>query len=236
MNAVAPAYRLHLNKRETTFAVPLYITATCCLISILIALLFLRAGSEPGSAGWVQGSRSNPGLAYALVGFIVYLGVQSVATTFPFALTLGTTRRGFVVGTLLWAATLSAYLTAVFTVLTLVEKATGHWFAGFYLFDVFILGAGDITRLVPIVFLATLTALTVGGVFGAAWVRLGSRGPLAIAIALIVVLLIIAIAIVPFAPQIVAAFQLWWLAIAAGIAIAGSAVGMWGFLRSAIVR
>ena len=89
MSTMISTTRLHFNKREVTFLIPLYITGVVAVISVLISFLFWRSGSLPGTPGWVQGSQSNPGIAWALAGFLVYLGVQSVATTFPFALTLG---------------------------------------------------------------------------------------------------------------------------------------------------
>lgn len=236
MTALLPTTRLHFNKREISFLVPLYITGTVAVISVLISLLFLRAGSVPGSPDWIMGSQANPGLAYALPGFLVYLGVQSVATTFPFALTLGSTRRSFVAGTLLWAIATSAYLTVVFAVLTLVERATGHWFSNFYIFDVAVLGAGDLTLLIPIVFLATLSMLTIGGVFGASWIRWGARGPQLIGVGIALVIIVALIIILPSVSAILAAFQLWWLAVLAAAVIALSAIGTWLLLRLAIVR
>ncbi|WP_166983813.1 hypothetical protein [Paramicrobacterium fandaimingii] len=236
MSTMIATTKLHLNKREVTFVVPLYITAMVAVISVLISLLFWRGGSLPGTEGWIQGSQSNPGILYALAGFLVYLGVQSVATTFPFALTLGATRRGFTAGTLLWNVTVSAYLALVFAALALIEIATDHWFAGFYIFDIYVLGAGDLSLLLPIVFLGVLSMLTIGGVFGASWMRFGARGPQLIAVAVAVVLVVTLIVIMPSAAEIIAAFQLWWLAVAAGIVIIVSAIGSWLLLRSAIVR
>src|SRR5690606_11006379 len=110
------------------------------------------------------------------------------------------------------------------------------WFAGFHIFDVYVLGAGDLTRLVPIVFLGVLTMLTIGGVFGAAWVRFGARGPQIIAVGVAVVLVIALIAILPAAEGIVAAFELWWLAVVAGAVIIIAGLGTWLLLRSATVR
>lgn len=236
MSAIVPAVKLHLNKREDTFLVPLYIAGTVALISVVISLLFWRSGSLPGTAEWVQGSRANPGIAYALAGFLVYMGVQSVATTFPFALTLGATRRSFVAGTQLWAVLTSAYLAAVFSVLLLLELATDHWFAGFYIFDVYVLGAGELTRLVPIVFFATLTMFSIGGVFGAAWVRHGARGPQVLGVGAAVAIIAALAIVMPWASTIFAAFELWWLAVAAVVVIALSATGTWLLLRSATVR
>jgi hypothetical protein len=236
MNAIVSTVKLHLNKRSATFVVPLYIAAIVAIISVLISLVFWRSGSLPGTAGWIQGSQSNPGIVYALVGFLVYLGVASVATTFPFALTLGATRRAFVTGTLIWDVITSAYIAIIFAILNVIEIATHHWIAGFYIFDIYVLGAGDYGRLVTIVFLGVLTALTVGGVFAAGWVRFGARGPQVIGVALAVVILIALIFLVPSAAAIVAAFQLWWLAVAAVIAVVLSSIGTWLLLRPAIVR
>ena len=166
----------------------------------------------------------------------MYLGVQSVATTFPFALTLGATRRGFAAGTLLWSVTVSAYLALVFAALTIIEIATDHWFAGFYIFDIYVLGAGDLGLLLPIVFLGVLSMLTIGGVFGASWMRFGARGPQLIGMSTAIVLVIALIVMIPAAEDIIAAFELWWLAVAAAVVIAVSAIGTWLLLRSASVR
>ncbi|AWB87446.1 hypothetical protein [Mycetocola zhujimingii] len=236
MSTLIPTTKLHLNKREVTFVVPLYITAVVAVISVLISFLFWRSGSIPGTPGWISGSQSNPGILYALAGFLVYLGVQSVATTFPFALTLGATRRGFAGGTVLWAVLVSVYLAVVFAVLTTIEVATDHWFSDFYVFDIYVLGAGDLGRLLPIVFLGALTMLTIGGVFGAAWVRFGARGPQLIGVGIGLVLVLALIVLIPSAADILAAFQLWWLAVAAVVVIALSAIGTWRLLRTAIVR
>jgi hypothetical protein len=236
MNAVVSTVKLHLNQRRATFVTPLSIAAVVAVISVLITLVFWRAGSVPGSAAWVRGTQSNPGIVYALVGFLVYLGVASVGTTFPFALSLGATRRSFVAGTLIWDAITAAYIAVIFAVLNLLELATHHWFASFYIFDIYVLGGGDTVRLLVIVFLGVLTSLTIGGVFAAGWVRFGTRGPQFIAVGLTVALVVAAIIVVPDIGSIVAAFQLWWLALLAAVLIVASSVGTWALLRSAIVR
>src|SRR5699024_10739415 len=124
----------------------------------------------------------------------------------------------------------------VFAVLTVIERATDHWFVGFYIFDVHVLGAGALGRLLPTVFLGALSLLTIGGVFGASWMRFGARGPQMIAVVFVLVLVAGLILIIPMAADIMATFQIWWLAVAAGVVIVASAVGTWLLLRSAIVR
>jgi hypothetical protein len=236
MSVITPTVKLHLNKREITFVVPLYITLLVAVVSILISLIAWRAGSQPGSEGWVTGSRYNPAIAYSLPGFLVYLGVQSIGTTFPFALTLGATRRAFTAGTLLWSAMVSAYIALVIAALAVLELATNHWFVGFYLFDIYILGTGNIAHLLIIVFLGTLSSLTAGGVFAASWVRFGSRGPLALGIGLGLTVAVGALLIVPAWPDLAAAFELWWLAVIALAVVAAASAGTWAFLRTATVR
>ena len=236
MSAVISAVQLHLNRRRAIFLVPLWIAAVVGIISVIIALIFWRGGSQPGTADWIHSSQSNPGIVYALGGFLTYLGVSSVASTYQFALTLGSTRRAFVVGTLLWQAFIAAYVAVVFLVLCLIEIATHHWFLGFYAFDIYVLGAGNPWRLLAIVFLGVLSFLAIGAVFAAAWVRFGLRGPQLLALGLVVVLGLGIAIVVPDFGAIVAAFQLWWLAITAGVIIALASLGTWLFLRSAVIR
>ena len=236
MSAVVTTVKLHLNRRTETFVVPLLIAGTVAIISVLIALIFWRSGSQPGSEGWIEGSQSSAGIVSGLAGFLGYLGVTAVATTFPFALTLGATRRAFVAGTLIWNAITAAYVAVILAVLNAIEIATNHWFAGFYIFDIYVLGRGDTLRLLLIVFLGVLATLTIGGVFAAAWVRFGALGPQLVAGGVILALAIVAIILVPEAVAIAAAFQLWWLAIVAVVAIVLSATGTWLLLRPAIVR
>ncbi len=236
MSAIVSTVKLHLNRRNPTFIVPLTIIVTVAIISVLISLIFWRAGSQPGSEGWIQGSQSNPGIAYAFPGFLGYLGIATVVTTFPFALTLGATRRAFIAGTLVWNVLIAAYIAAILAMLNAVEIATNHWFVGFYIFDVYVLGGGDTVRLLLIVFLGVLTTLTISEVFAASWIRFGARGPQLIAIGLILALAIAAIILVPQTATIVAAFQPSWLVITAVAAIALSASGTWLLLRPAIIR
>ena len=236
MTAVISTVKFHLNRRTETFVVPVSIAASVAVISVLIALVFWRSGSQPGTEAWIQGSQSNPGIAYALLGFFGYLGVARIGTTFPFALALGATRRAFVAGTLLWNAIAAAYVALILAALNAIEIATNHWFAGFYIFDIYVLGGGDPLRLLPIVFFGVLSTLTIGGVFAAAWVRFGALGPQLIAGVVILALLAAAIILVPQTAAIAAAFQLWWLLVAAVGAIVLSATGTWLLLRPATVR
>jgi hypothetical protein len=229
-------FRLHYAKRSMMFGVPLYILLGVLAFSAIISLVFWRAGSEIGSDDWIQGSRSNQGMVWAFIGFMVYMGVQSVATTFPLGLSLGSTRRSFTLGTLLSHIALAAYLAAITAVVFLIEIATNHWFVGFYLTDVYILGAGDLGLLLAIQFLTVLTSLSVGAAFAAVWVRFGNRGTTVMSLGLGIVLAATLVILVPYIPRIAESFELWWLAVAAVVIIALSALAEYACLRRASVR
>jgi hypothetical protein len=229
-------FRLHYAKRVMMFGVPLYILLGVLAFSAIISLVFWRAGSAIGSEEWITGSRNNQGMIWAFIGFMVYMGVQSVATTFPLGLSLGSTRRSFTLGTLLSHVALAAYLAAITAAVFLLEIATDHWFVGFYLTDVYILGAGDLGLLLAIQFLTVLTSLSVGAAFAAVWVRFGNRGTTLMSLGLGILLAAALVIVVPYAEQIAEAFQLWWLAIAALGIIALSALAEYACLRRASVR
>jgi hypothetical protein len=228
--------RLHYAKRSMMFGVPLYILLGVLAFSAIISLIFWRAGSEIGSEEWITGSRNNQGMLWAFIGFMVYMGVQSVATTFPLGLSLGSTRRAFTIGTLLSHVALAAYLAAITAAVFLLEIATNHWFVGFYLTDVIILGDGDLGRLLAIQFLTVLTSLSIGAAFAAVWVRFGNRGTTLMSLGLGLVLAVALVLLVPYFAQIAEAFELWWLAVAAVVVILLSAVAEYACLRRASVR
>ncbi|MEB4614775.1 hypothetical protein [Leucobacter sp. M11] len=236
MKNITNAVRLHLNKRESFFGVPLYILGMGAVISVVIALTFQRFGSEPGTPDYIEGAQANGGLVWAVTGYLGYYGVQSVATTFPFALALGTTRRAYVAGTAIANALLAGYITAVLAVLLGLELLTDHWFFGLYLTDVMWLGYGNVGWLITIAFLGLFSVLSLGGLFAAAWVRFGSKGSIALAL---ILGLLLAVALLVFAPNlidIIAGFRPWMGVLAAVLAAGLSVTGTWLLMRRAAVR
>ena len=224
--------RLHFSQRGLLLRTPPLIMLVVFVLTIIFAVIFVRMGSVPGSSEWIQNSRSNAAVFWALPGFFGWLGVQTVSLTFPLALSLGTTRRTVVVGTVLSRVAIALYVTAMLLVLLGIELATGHWFFHIYMTDVWLLGAGNPFQLAATSFLATLAVLSVGGLFSAAWVRFGALGPIALAAVLVLILGFTAILVIPFAADA----QPWWAALAAGIAIAAAVLGQYAPLRRASVR
>jgi len=233
---IAPVVRLHFARRLNLLLVPLFVSAVTLVVSIVVQLAIQRAGVDPGTAEYAAGARQNPGIVWALSGYLVATGVSSVATSYPLAGALGATRREFALGTAVTHALTAVFVTAVLVGMLGLERITGHWFGGFYVFDVDVLGAGDPLVLAAAAFLGTWLSLSIGGVFGASWLRFGPRGPLAISVVTVAVLAVAVLLAVPSFAAVAEAFRAWWLAVAAVALIALTTSGTFAFLRRASVR
>lgn len=237
MNRTLAVTRLHLIKRFLSFGVPLLILAFTLFISLAIAIIAARAGVDTSSSEWADGAgNNNISVLTSIIGFLVYLGVQATATTFPFALAMGTTRREFTAGTLLWAIIVSAIMAVATAVGLWLELLTDHWGVNAYMFDSTVLGGGNYLTAMLTMFLAVLGSLTVGGMFGAVWVRFGARGPVVIAVVLAVVLIIALLLCAPYFAEIFAAIRLGHVGIAVAVVILIAATVQVTMLRRATVR
>ena len=228
--------KLQMNVRLTWFLTPLFIMSAVALVSAIISIAAIRGGVDVSSPEYMEGARMNMAMLWSVPGFLVYLGVATVATTFPYALALGTTRRAFALGAFASHVLMSAYIAGIMLVILALELLTNHWFISIYLVDIYMLGSGNPFWLAIIVFLVCLTSMSAGAFFGATWTRFGNRGPtvLGIAAGLIIALLVLILA--PYFGEIFANFQTWWLAVLAGVLIVGSVVGEYLCLRNASVR
>lgn len=236
MNRVLKVTRLHTNKISSFATAPLMILALVMVVSVVIAIAIQRAGSVPGTAEYIEGARWNSGVVWSLPGFLIYYGVQAVATTYPFALALGTTRRNFVVGTMLANALQAAYVTLLLVVLLGIERATDHWFASVYVLDTYALGAGNPWVLAVTGFIGVLFCLTVGGFFGAIWVRFGAKGPAVVGAGLALVVAVLLLVFAPRLPELVGAMSGASVAITALGVIVLALIATWFAMRRAAVR
>lgn len=236
MNHIVNVTRLHLNKPQIVFGIPLMIIGLVLVISWLITAILQRGGMDPADPEYIAGARGNGGMVFSLPGFLIYFGVQAVATSFPFAVALGTTRRAYVAGTAIANVIQSVFITAVMAALLGIELATDHWFFGSYALDNWAFGAGDVWVLIPTVFIGVFVSLSIGGVFGAVWVRYGSKGPTIVVLALALVLAVALLILVPQLGEIVAGITRPRVALF-GIAVALVAlVGTWLCMRRTAVR
>lgn len=236
MNHALKVTRLHMNKPMVMFGVPAQIILIVLVITALISFMLQRGGLDPASADYADGARWNQGMIWSLPGFLIYYGVQAVATTYPFALALGATRRAHVFGTALSNLILSVFVALFMLALLGVELATNHWFFGVYALDIYMLGAGNPLVLFVTVFILTFVSTTIGGLFGAVWVRFGNKGPTVLALGLALVLVVLLLIFVPQFGAIMAAITRPLLA-AVGLGIVLVAlIATWWVMRRATVR
>lgn len=228
--------KLHLNKPQTMFLSPVYILVVVLVLSAIISLALQRAGLDSSSPEFEAGARGNMGMVWSLPGFLIYYGVQATATTLPFALALGSTRRAHVLGTAIANLILSGYITLMMVVLLWVELATNHWFVGVYALDSYALGSGNVGVLAATVFLGVFLSTCIGGAFGAVWVRYGAKGPTIVALALGLVLAVLVLAFVPQFGAILATITLAKLAAVAFGLAALCLFGTWLAMRRTAIR
>lgn len=240
MSALAPAatraaspgdvVALQYGNRNRMLGVPLYILGGVVLLTVAISLAVLRAGGDLDDADF------NASVLYSVLGYTVAIGVQNVSSSFPFALALGSTRRTFVLGNLVTSAAQSLLVAAAAVVLLGLEVLTHGWFIGAKALSPVLLGGGNPVVLGGVMLLATLTALSVGGVFGSSYVRFGARGPLLVSLGIAVAAVLLLLLLVPQGAAIASAFRPWWLAAGGAVVIGLSTVGQYLFLRRASVR
>lgn len=236
MNRMLNVTRLHMNKLQIMFGVPLMIVGLVLVVTMIIAMILQRAGMNPADAAYADGARGNGGMVWSLPGFLIYLGVQAVATSFPFALALGTTRRSYVAGTAIANVIQAAYITVVMAILLGIELATNHWFFNAYALDNHFFGAGNVWVLIPTVFIGVFVSLSIGNVFGAVWVRFGSKGPTFLALALALVLVVTLLIVVPQFAEIIAGITRPRVALFAVAVALLALVGTWVCMRRTAVR
>lgn len=237
MNRALKVTRLHLNKPGTFVLTPLSILGLVMLVSFVIALAIQRSTGDADPAGFVEAARRyNNGVIWSLPGFLIYYGVQAVATTYPFGLALGTTRRNFVLGTVLANVLMAAYITLVMLILLGIELATNHWFASVYVLDVYSLGAGNPGVLAATGFLGVMFCLTIGGFFGAIWVRFGARGPAVVGAGLGLALAATLLILAPNLAEIFASITGLAVVLGAVAVILVALVVTWLAMRRASVR
>lgn len=236
MNRVPAVVRLHLSRRFSSIWLPAILAVGVVAVMIVIATAMRLAGVDMTAPETVQGMRYNQVITYTLGGFFVALGVQAATSCFSFAIALGTTRRHYVLGSGAYFLLEAVYVTALLTVLLLVEKATNHWFLDAYVFDTVLLGDGEPLRFALFVFVGALATQTIGATFGSSWLRFGARGPLIIGAALVVVVVAGILVVVPRLDQWAQYFTSTLALVVLGVVTVVSLASANAFLRSASPR
>ena len=111
------------------------------------------------------------GAAFYPFVYAMVIGITSISATFPLALAYSVTRRHFAVGSAITYAMLSAFFAAIFTVLALIETATGGWGFGGRMFIAVYFGDGAAWQRFLLVAAAFLFFFTIGTLFGTIYAR-----------------------------------------------------------------
>lgn len=236
MNRTVAVVRMHFNRRFSALAMPPILNVGIVVLMVVVVVSMRAAGVPTSSPDVVDGLRSNGGIVFSLAAFLMSLGVQAATACFAFATSLGTTRRDYVLGTGLYFLLQTVYVTAILAILLALELATGHWFVGAYALDVKLLGSGDWSTFLVIVLAGTMAMQAVGAMFGASWLRFGSRGPLLIAAAMVVLLVAAILVVIPRWAAVAAAFSVVWAALLLLLLGIAALMATGAFLRSTSVR
>ena len=122
--------RLHTVNPSIFFGVPWLILGGAWAITMVIALILRGAGISDDADGFRY--------SWAVLSpqwYLVVVGVQAVAATFPVALGFGATRRDYWLGTGLMFLFVSFEMAVAIATLVQIEKATNGWGIGAGMFD-----------------------------------------------------------------------------------------------------
>ena len=125
MNRVLQAARLHVVHPRVILGVPWLVVSSSFAINELI-WGFGHVADQPGA-----GSGGTGGVL-ALYFAVLFVFLQSVTQLFPFAMSLGLSRRAFLAGTALIALAQGVGYALALTALTAVEDASGGWWTGLH--------------------------------------------------------------------------------------------------------
>lgn len=166
MTHIRPNLRLYLANRWWVVGTPVFILALMTLISIAIAGIIGLGTGFPIPPDAQEGMRSNAGALFSIPGFLVSVGVLAMNRNFSMALSFGSTRRHFWLGTAL-GFVLTSLVVAVSALGFLgLELLTNHWFFGARAFDVALLGDGNALQTFLTMFVLALLSLFAGAFFG----------------------------------------------------------------------
>lgn len=229
--------RLHFADPMRLLGVPMSIFATATAVCVVIMLLLLAF--VPGDPAEIsEGFRYNQAPLWCFGGYFVSVGAMAYARTMPFAMGMGATRRQYWAGTAIALLLESVYIGAAMTVFLALEKATGHWFTGTHMFDVYVMGNGSYRDIFLMGFGISMFTLFVGTMFASVFVRWNQKGVLLVVFGIIATLLLLAWILLSLGVDVVSFFSTDIVAkIAAILVLLGvfSAAGSWLVLRRAPV-
>jgi hypothetical protein len=197
LRRVLAVTRLHFVNKVAILYTPLAALGAIFLLNYAIWWIVIDAGHVA-----IANSRTTTHLGYTgavsyIFVYIMIIAVQAIARTFPFSLGFGVTRRDFYLGTTLAFIVLSAVLSAVLTIMSVIEIATNGWGVQGYMFaPVYFTNSSWLLRFV-MYFLVFLFCIFIGAAAATMFVRWRALG-LTVFFALLAVILVGALAIITF--------------------------------------
>lgn len=135
--------RLHLVNRYNVFVVPWMILGFIFVVNLVVWWIINTSVDSATDRADIMSGLQYSGASFYIFIFMLFLGIQAVSSSFPFALGFSATRRDFWIGTSLTFVALSAAYSAALTVLAGIEVATGGWGFGGTMFATFFFGGTE---------------------------------------------------------------------------------------------
>ena len=169
-NRVVKVLRLHLVNRMIYLGIPWIITAVALGVSIVVALLI--AATVPAA----DRQQALEGMSYSWAGlsalwYMAVVGVQTVASAFPFALGFSITRREFAAGTALAYLVIAAINATGWTILTVIEQAINDSGVTFHHFTALWFGSSNAATVWLSLFSLQILVLALASAVTAVYVR-----------------------------------------------------------------
>lgn len=139
---IVAVMRLHLVNRFSVFGLPWLILGFIFVVNLIIWWIIFSSVNDSADRADVQDGLQYSGASFYIFVYMMVVGIQAIALTFPFALGYSVTRREFWLGSSLTFVALSAFYSAGMTVLAAIEEATNGWGFGGRMFTALYFG-GD---------------------------------------------------------------------------------------------
>jgi hypothetical protein len=190
IHRIASVMRLHLVDRWGWLYTPLIILSGSYVLTFAVFYL-IGTYTTDGFAGATESATSGSyiGSVQAVFWYLLAMAVQSVSRMFPLALGLSATRRQFTLGTGAFFLAVAVAMGLVYSVLGVIETATGGWGIGLPMFTGFGLDAYPWYALIVVYGAAALLLMTLGSVFAAVYLRWKNLGVVLFSFALALLLI-----------------------------------------------
>ncbi len=162
MNRAVAVARMHLVDRMTLFVMPLGILAAAFVANLLIWLAVPVDGRTTGALTSVY-------------CFVLAAAVLAVLKGLPFALSLGSSRRAFTIGTIGTGGVIALIMGVILFVLGRIEVATDGWGMHGHFFDLPWFESSPLVVVWLGLTVGLLAAFVVGILCASVWSRWGNR-------------------------------------------------------------